>query len=113
MIPLTQEQIDAAFAQAKSQEEYLLALFRLALPDFDLVERMEGRPAVHPETWKYVGRKAIAFDQKHHSDALPGGAWMDSGFASDSTVPPWSIDVSSVRIAYRTLIPLPDPEQQP
>lgn len=79
-------QIDAAFEKAQVQEEYLLELHRLVIPDWERVVRLEDHVRCSPELWHYLCEKAMAFDRQKHPEALPGGLWLNYGFGADESL---------------------------
>ncbi len=83
---LTFEQVDACFEGAASQSEWLIALYKEVVPDWDDVKELKGFPCCSDEMWKYVCEKAIAFDKQHHPGVFAGGVWINSGFGSDAAV---------------------------
>lgn len=96
---LTQEFIDGVFDNAASQEDYLLAIYRRCIHDWDEHQgeawKLRGWPRIHNKTWEYIARKAMDWDRQHVS-ALPGGAWINWGFSSDNTLAEWDVDVSGI-----------------
>lgn len=100
-IPLPKERIEAIFASAQHQSEYVLALYRLAIPDFDNVIEVDGFPRAHPTVIDCVFALAIEFDRRHHPNVLPGGMWLNHGFSADPTLPPWTVSVEGVPVRYK------------
>lgn len=103
---ITKEFIDNAFESATEQSEYLINLYRKAFPDFDKMESVGGFPIVSTETWTYICRKAIEFDEKHHKNqCISGGLWMNCGFSSDEHlglgIKDWEIDISKCKPVYK------------
>ena len=104
MIELTKEKIDQIFEEArkeKHQTAYMLALYKLALPEWDRISKCDW-PEVSEETAEYVMSKAMEFDREFHPDVLNGGAWMNSGFkvSDNKEFPDWMIDTSNCKIEY-------------
>ncbi len=97
-VPLSKEAIDQVFEEAVHQGDYLTGLYKLAIPQWDAVHKVKGYPAINNETWKYICRKAMAFDKEHHPQVLAGGAWINKGFSAGETVPEWQADLSSVTL---------------
>ena len=83
---LTREQVDEVFDRAATQQDYLLGLYRLVIPDFDRVEKVHRWPTISQEFWLYICDKAMAWDRAHNVRALHGGAWLNWGFSSDATI---------------------------
>ena len=78
------DQIKAIFAKHDHQETVLIDLYRIVFPDWDKIRRIEGFPEAGIALWKFICDLFIDFDRKHHPDCLKGGAWMNSGFSSNS-----------------------------
>jgi hypothetical protein len=86
IITLKREEIDQIFETATSQEDYLLRLYALVIPNFDSVEKVQRWPACSNELWLYIAEKAIEFDKLHQVKTMPGGAWMNCGFSTLDTL---------------------------
>jgi len=99
---LTQEMIDDVFETAADQGEAVIGLYKIAFPEWDRVVKIGGGyPHVSDATSSYIFKKAMALDREHHPDVLAGGAWMNSGFGTDKTVPDWVVDTSECEVEYR------------
>ena len=96
MRQLPKEKIDEVFEKAQEQADYIIGLYRLALPAWPPTEKLNGWPRVHRETWQYIAGKAMEFDRRYHPDVFAGGLWLRVGFSVDEhdTIPPWHVDVS-------------------
>ncbi len=100
-ILLTKEVIDAAFDAAKHQQDWLLAIYRVAFPRWDDIDgTIDGWPSVSGATWRYICGKSVEFDRKHHPDVMAGGMWLNNGFGQ-GPVPDWTIDASSCKVSYK------------
>jgi len=99
-VRLDPDAVKAAFESASSQEDYLIALYRMVFPDWDAVEFIERWPAVNDRTWKAICTLAMAWDQKHAPGYLAGGAWLNNGFTT-ATLPDWVADTSTCRVTYK------------
>ena len=90
---LTKERIDGVFKNAKTQEDYIVGLYKIAHPDWDRIAKLEDHPEVSDVTNTYIFKCAIYFDRKNHPDVVAGGAWMNNGFSSSvhSTIPDWKV----------------------
>lgn len=98
LVPLPKEAIDQVFEEATHKSGYLIGLYRLVIPEWDAVRKVEGYPAVNNETWKYICRKAMAFDKEHHPQVMASGGWMNKGFSAREMVPEWQADLSPVTL---------------
>jgi len=95
-----QHRLQQIFEQAEHQERALIALYRMLIPDWDRLERLEGFPVVGQEMWQYICQLFIDFDQKYHSRVLNGGLWIHAGFSSSSDLGPWEINLKQCRFIY-------------
>jgi hypothetical protein len=82
-VRLTAEAIDAVFDAASEQADYVLGLYRLVIPDFDRVAKVQRWPKVSPAMTEYIFARAIAFDRLHHPGVMAGGLWLNVGFSTD------------------------------
>lgn len=78
---ITKRDIDEAFAVCDHQGDILLFFYRCMFPNWNDIEKLDGWPKCNDWTWKYISRKFMDFDHKHHPDVMRGGAWMNSGFS--------------------------------
>lgn len=99
-VSLTREMIDEVFANSKDQFEVLISFYRLAIKDWDKVEKMNDHPLVSDRTNHYIMVKAIEFDHEHHPDVLAGGFWMNRGFSIDACVDDWTVQPCSYTVKY-------------
>ena len=85
------------------QVDILLALYRIAFPDYDRIVKMESWPTLSQTTWTYICEKFMAFDRKMHPDVLAGGMWsLGSGFSGHGKgVLDWCIDTSTCKVVYQ------------
>ena len=88
------------FETAEHQERALIALYRMLIPDWNRLERLEGFPVVGQEMWQYICQLFIDFDQKHHPRVLNGGLWIHAGFSSSADLEPWEISFDQCRFIY-------------
>ena len=88
------------FEQAEHQNSALVGIYKLIIPDWEQIERVEGFPEVGHEMWTYICQLFIDFDQRRHPKVLNGGLWINSGFASSDSLDPWEIDFDRCRIVY-------------
>lgn len=98
---LSKKQVDDIFEQAKHQSDYLIALYRLAVPRWDEVMNVGGFPQINKKTNAYLFDKAIAFDTKHHKNCIAGGLLLSSGFGTDDTLEDWEVSLKKCNIIYK------------
>lgn len=97
MTELTVERIDKVFEDAKEQGEWLMALYRIAVPFFDKVKKLHNYPVASKNTVDYIWEKAIKFDKEHHPQVLAGGMWMNHGFDYDKNMPDWIVSIDDLK----------------
>lgn len=112
-VKLTQEQVEAIFEQATKQEDYLLGLFALVIPDLDRVEKVDGFPECSEATANEICKLCIAWDKKHAPHVMSGGAWLNYGFSTCSNEAKacklWEVQIDLSLVSYRpavTVIPM-------
>ena len=49
-----QHKLQQVFEQVEHQERALIALYRMLIPDWDRLERLEGFPVLGQEMWQYI-----------------------------------------------------------
>jgi len=92
MIKVKKEQIDAIFEDARSPEDAVVNLYKIAYPDFHKIAKIDDFPKCGREMSEYIFEKFI--DQW-------GAAfiWMNKGFSSTDHFQ-WGIDVEGVPVEY-------------
>ncbi len=107
-IKLDKDAVEAAFAQATDQGEYLLALYRMVWPEWDQIEAISGYPAVNDTTWKALCKLAMDADQRLGMEAqnvMVGGAWMNRGFSTPhgegQPLPDWTVSLKDCTVTMK------------
>lgn len=101
MTALTKEQINKAFENENHQANVMINLYKIAIPEWDNIRKLNGWPSISNTTWTYICDKFIAFDRKNHPDVLSGGCWMNSGFSIEK-MEDWKIlPIDSNKIVYK------------
>jgi hypothetical protein len=95
-----QYQLQAIFEKAEHQNSALVGIYKLFIPDWEKIERLEGFPTVGQEMWKYICQLFIDFDQKHHPKVFSGGIWLNNGFSSSDKLGPWEISFDDCTVIY-------------
>jgi hypothetical protein len=95
-----QRRLQEIFEKAEHQERALIELYRMVIPDWDHLERLEGFPVVGQEMWKYICQLFIDLDQRLHPEIFKGGLWMNAGFSSSGDLGPWEISMDRCRFIY-------------
>ena len=107
MKPLTKEQIDQVFEQAKEPADYVIGLYKLAFPDWDDIEQLHGFPEISKDTNAYIFRKAQSFDRDFYakkyandpiSRPMPAGLWFNNGFSGKEGVPDWKVRTAHLQV---------------
>ena len=88
------------FEKAEHQERALIELYRMVIPDWDRLERLEGFPVVGQEMWKYICQLFIDLDQRLHPEIFNGGLWINAGFSCSGDLGPWEISMDRCRFIY-------------
>ena len=95
-----QEYIKAVFEKHDHQEKVLIDLYKMVLPDWEQIRKVEGYPEAGDELWNFICQRFQEFDRKRHPDCLPGGAWMNTGFSVNRKIPPWSVCLENCSLIY-------------
>jgi len=88
------------FEKAEHQERALIELYRMVIPDWERLERLEGFPVVGQEMWQYICQLFIDLDQRLHPEIFNGGLWINAGFSSSADLEPWEISMDRCRFIY-------------
>ena len=102
---ITQEQIDQLFEEKTEQTDMLLGLYRLVFPDYDRIKELRRWPTVSDETWTYIARKFVEFDQKYHPNVMAGGLWMNTGFSSGKPLKFGEVSLEECQVIYHEKAP--------
>ena len=94
------EYIESIFNRHDHQEDVLIELYKLMLPEWERILKVIGYPEVGNELWRYVCRLFQEFDHKHHPDSMPGGMWMNTGFSANSKLSPWEVSFRNCHVEY-------------
>ena len=104
-VELTRETIDRIFEDEENQEKPYQGhiaekLYRIAFPNWDVINSIEGWPSVSNTTGTYIFRLFIDFDKKYHPYVMSGGLWFNKGFSTlNKTVPDWVINTDNVKVS--------------
>ena len=90
--------IEAIFERYENQSDVLVDIYKLVFPDWDRIEKVHGFPEAGNDLWKFVCRKFIAFDEKHHPNVFKGGIWMNTGFSSNGYLKPWELSFENCTV---------------
>jgi hypothetical protein len=95
------EHIKAIFDKYQHQEEVLIDLYKMVLPDWDFIKRVDGFPQAGNDLWQFICRCFQEFDSRNHPDVMPAGAWMNSGFSVNRELSPWEIGFKKCSVVYK------------
>ena len=93
-----QKHIEAIFQKHDHQKKVLTDIYKLVFPDWDQIKMIEGYPEAGRELCIFISKQFIKFDQNHHPDCMPGGAWMNTGFSVKSNLGPGEISLKNCRV---------------
>jgi hypothetical protein len=93
---ITKEQIEKIFEKHTHQAKVVEDIYRLAFPDYDQLEKINGFPEAGAELNQLIWKKMIEFDRTHHPDVMSGGIWLNHGFSQNKELGPWELDASKV-----------------
>jgi hypothetical protein len=85
------QRILEVFTHNTNQQDVIVDLYKLVLPDWDQIQRLKGHPEVGIELALFICRKFQDFDRQHHPNCMPGGAWMNYGFSVNRELDHWEI----------------------
>ena len=95
------EYIKAIFNKYQHQEEVLIDLYKMVLPDWDQIDKVEGFPVAGDDLWQFICRCFQDFDKRKHPDVMPGGAWLNCGFSVNHELSPWEIGFKNCSVVYK------------
>ena len=95
------EHIKSIFDKYQHQEDVLIDLYKMVLPDWDLIRKVEGFPVAGNDLWQFICRCFQEFDSRNHPDVMPAGVWMNSGFSVNRELSPWEIGFKNWSVVYK------------
>lgn len=100
-IKLDQDKLEEIFCSKEHQADVLAEIYALVYgEDWKTLIDIEGHPACNDKTWRWISQRFIEFDSKYHQDVIPGGAWMNKGFAIDIMFEDFEVDQSFYKMPY-------------
>ena len=93
--------IRALFDRHDHQQKVLIDLYRMVLPDWEQIKKIQGYPEAGDSLWKFICRCFQEFDGKNHPSVLPGGAWMNSGFSVNKDLPGWEVSFQNCSLVFK------------
>lgn len=95
-----QHRLQEVFEQAEHQNSALIGIYKMLVPNWERLDRLEGFPSVGIEMWQYIANLFIDFDQRHHPKVFKGGLWVNTGFSSSDELGPWEISFDRCNVIY-------------
>ncbi len=92
--------IESYFEKHEHQEDVLIDLYRLVLPDWDRIEKLIYSPKIGKRFWRYICQLFIEFDALHHPEVFKGGIWFNQGFSSDGNLSDWEISFNGCNVTF-------------
>jgi len=90
--------INAIFKQHDHQADVLIDIYKMILPDWDSIEKIDGYPEAGNALWKFICNQFIEFDRKHHPKVFKGGIWLNTGFSVNKELSSWKISFSNFKV---------------
>ena len=90
--------IQSIFNKHDHQKKVMVDLYKLVLPDWEKIEKIEGYPEAGWELSIYISELFMQFDRKHHPSCMPGGAWLNTGFSVNRNLGAWQISLKNCRV---------------
>jgi len=94
------EFIKGLFEKHDNQGDVLIDLYKLALPDWDRIEKVTYSPKISKRFWRWICQLFIDFDNEHHPDIFKGGIWFNQGFSSDGKLSDWEISFNECNVTF-------------
>ena len=103
MNTITKEQIDEVFAKAEEhpnphQMDAMEGIYKLMIPEWDNVKRVNGWPHVGEALATYCIGKFREFDKKHHPEVMPAGIWINNGPGMEGKLGDWEYSMDGVEL---------------
>jgi len=97
-VALDREQVKRVFEEAESTIDYVVGLYKLALPEgieWDLIQLIDTWPRVNKTTGLELMRMVRDTGKRLH-ETFPGCVWMNNGFSSsegsaEEALPEWTV----------------------
>jgi hypothetical protein len=93
--------IQKIFSKHDHQNNVMADLYRLVLPDWEQIEKIQGYPEAGRQLSVFISEQFMQFDRQHHPDCMPAGAWLNTGFSCNSNLDPWQISLKNCRITMK------------
>jgi len=94
------EKINAIFEKHKHQQKVLVDIYKLFIPNWDDIDKIENWPTCGKAMWIWISNKFADFDSKYHPEVCKGGGWINNGFSSNSKLADWEVDLKSCKIVF-------------
>jgi len=96
---LNEEQVRALFSSCPKECDVLIALLKMAIPNWDQIEYiLEGKPHIGDGGWRTIYDLFCNFNENHPGESIfPGGLWLSMGFPLDKKLGAWEVDISDMK----------------
>ena len=92
--------IESLFEKHTQQDQVLIDIYKMVLPEWDNIKIVHGHPKVGNELWKFICRCFLDFDRKYHPNVMHSGIWFNTGFSACSDIGPWEISFDDCAVEY-------------
>jgi hypothetical protein len=100
---ITKEMIEEIFNTCNHQTDAAIALYKLAFPEWDNIQSIDGWPTAGKELNEEIFKQFGEFDKKYHPDVMPAGLWLNKGFSTlDKSIVGWELSTHSCTVTYQT-----------
>ena len=98
IIKLPKAKIDEIFLSATHENNALVRLYRVVIPEFDQVNKIFGFPTVSRNTAIYIIDKLKGLSKNDGSQA--NILWLNKGFNSDEKMKDWIVDLKDQKCKF-------------
>lgn len=94
------EKLDNLFHSKTHQQEVLIEIYKMYIPNWDKIKQIHGWPKVGKKLSQYFWHQFMVFDNKHHPNVMAGGLWMNKGFSEDDSLGDYEVSIEGLNIEY-------------
>ena len=92
--------IEECFVDTSDTAEVIVKLYKMVFPNWDNIKKINRWPKIGKEVSEFLWDKFISFDKKYHPRSMAGMTWMNKGFSTDDSLPPWGINIKDCEVIY-------------
>ena len=101
-LTLDERQVEALFSTCTNQDDVLVGLYKMVVPEWDEVEYvLEGKPHIGEQGWHTIYELFQKFDEVYKEDVFPGHFWLSLGFEMDKEMDAWEVDTSEMKLKFK------------